>query len=75
MFQNLQSFTDVTTDPEFRPKPGFLTPEQWRHGFDRAGFSSIKVVPQIEKIRDIYPHFFTAAICGQKAATHDPTGD
>src|SRR6266498_1670042 len=31
MFQILNSFTNVQTDPEIRPNPGFLTAEQWRH--------------------------------------------
>src|SRR5262249_1014888 len=33
MFQILDSFTDVETDPEIRPNPGFLTGEQWRRAF------------------------------------------
>src|SRR5437867_5277454 len=38
MFQILDSFTNVQTDPEVRPNPGFLTAEQWRRAFLRAGF-------------------------------------
>jgi len=67
MFQNLESFIDVRTDPEVRPRPGFLTPEQWRGAFARAGFARAEVVPHIEKLRDIYPHFFTCAISGQNS--------
>jgi SAM-dependent methyltransferase len=75
MFQNLESFIDVTTDPDIRPRPGFLTPEQWRRAFGRSGLSRIEIAPDVEKIRDIYPHFFTAAICGQKVgAGDDSTG-
>ena len=69
MFQILESFRDVSTDPEIRPRPGFLTPEQWRGAFIRAGFSRTEVAPDIQQIRGIYPHFFTGAICGQKPAT------
>jgi len=69
MFQILDSFTDVETDPEIRPNPGFLTAEQWRRAFFRAGFTRIEVAPDIERIREIYPHFFTGAICGQKTAS------
>jgi polyketide synthase PksN len=73
MFQILDSFTNVQTDPEIRPNPGFLTAEQWRHAFSRAGFGHIKVAPDIDRIREIYPHFFTGAICGQNTATaNDP---
>lgn len=66
MFQNLESFIDVHTDPEVRPRPGFLTAEQWRRAFSRTGFAQCEVAPNIEKIRDIYSHFFTASIAGQK---------
>jgi hypothetical protein len=65
MFQILDSFTNVKTDPEIRPKPGFLTAEQWHRAFSRAGFSRTEIAPDIERIREIYPHFFTGAICGQ----------
>lgn len=69
MFQILDSFTNVRTDPEIRPNPGFLTAEQWRRAFSRAGFKHTAVVPDIDRIREIYPHFFTGAICGQNIAT------
>ncbi len=69
IFQILDSFTEVKTDPAFRPNPGFLTPEQWRAAFARANFEKIEVVPEIERIRDIYSHFFTGAICGQRASS------
>ena len=65
MFQILESFTNVQTDPEFRPNPGFLTAEHWRRAFTRAGFQRADVAPNIDRIREIYPHFFTGAICGQ----------
>jgi SAM-dependent methyltransferase len=65
MFQILSSFTNVETDPEFRPNPGFLTAEQWRRAFSRAGFAHVGVAPDVERIREIYLHFFTGAICGQ----------
>jgi SAM-dependent methyltransferase len=69
MFQILDSFTNVETDPEIRPNPGFLTAEQWRGAFLRAGFTRTEVAPDIERIREIYPHFLTGAICGQNTAT------
>ena len=67
MFQILDSFTNVQIDPEIRPNPGFLTAEQWRRAFSRAGFKRIGVAPDIDRIREIYPHFFTGAICGQNS--------
>ena len=65
MFQILESFTNVQTDPEIRPNPGFLTAEHWRRAFTRAGFQCVHIAPNIDRIREIYPHFFTGAICGQ----------
>jgi hypothetical protein len=67
MFQILESFTDIKIDSEFRPNPGFLTAEQWRTAFARAGFGRVELAPEIDRIREIYPHFFTGAICGQDA--------
>ena len=69
MFQILDSFTDVTTDSEIRPNPGFLTSDQWRRAFTRAGLERVEVTPDIDRIRDIYPHFFTGAVCGHRPAT------
>jgi polyketide synthase PksN len=65
MFQILDSFADVETDPEIRPNPGFLTAEQWRRAFLKAGFTRAEIAPDTERIREIYPHFFTGVICGQ----------
>ena len=69
MFQILDSYTEVETDSEIRPNPGFLTAEQWRRAFLRGGFMHTEIAPNIERIREIYPHFFTAAVCGQNTAT------
>ena len=68
MFQILDSFSNVETNPEFRPNPGFLTAEQWQRAFLRAGLRP-QVAPDVVRIREIYPHFFTGAICGRKTVT------
>jgi SAM-dependent methyltransferase len=68
MFQILESFTDVQIDPEIRPNPGFLTAAQWRSAFSQAGFNGAGVAPDIDSIRELYPHFFTGAIFGQNAS-------
>jgi SAM-dependent methyltransferase len=70
MFQILESFSNVETDPEFRPNPGFLTAEQWQCAYSRADLRP-EIAPDVERIREIYPHFFTGAICGQKTATSE----
>jgi Methyltransferase domain. len=69
MFQILDSFTDVDIDPKLRPNPGFLTAAQWRYAFARGGFAPVEVTPDIERIRELYRHFFTGAVCGRQA-TH-----
>lgn len=68
MFQILDSFTDVAIDPSIRPQPGFLTADQWRQAFVRSGFADFGVLPDLEQIREIYPHFFVGAVCGYRAA-------
>ena len=70
MFQILESFTEVQTDPEIRPNPGFLTAGHWRRAFTRAGFERTEVAPDVDGIREVYPHFFTGAICGRNTG-HD----
>ncbi len=65
MFQILDGFTQVETDSEIRPNPGFLTAEHWRRALKRAGFEKAEVAPDVDGIREIYPHFFIGAICGQ----------
>jgi polyketide synthase PksN len=73
MFQILETFTEVQTDLEFRPNPGFLTANHWRRAFAQAGFQGVEIAPDIDAIREIYPHFFTGAICAKKpASTNDP---
>lgn len=63
IFQILDSFLDVELDTSLRPQPGFLTPEQWRGWFEKSGFSSYSIAPDIEKLRDSYDRFITGAIC------------
>jgi SAM-dependent methyltransferase len=65
VFQILDSFNEVDTDPEFRPNPGFLTANQWRLAFGRAGFERTEVKPELNAIREVYPHFFTGAVIGE----------
>jgi len=74
MFQILESFTGVQTDPEFRPNAGFLTANHWRRAFTRAGFQGVEIAPDIDAIREIYPHFFTGAICAKNTATTNDPG-
>ena len=43
-----------------------MTADHWRSAFTRAGFGHAEVAPDINRIREVYPHFFTGAICGQR---------
>ncbi len=71
IFQILDNFTDVNTDPEIRPNPGFLTADQWGRVVTRAGFERAEVRPDVDHIREVYLHFFTGAICGQRTVASD----
>jgi SAM-dependent methyltransferase len=71
VFEQLASFTDVELDPELRPAHGFLTPESWRRAFTAAGYDPVAVVPDLERIRDHHPRFFTGAICGRRPRAAD----
>lgn len=64
VFQLLDSFINVSTDPVLRPNPGFLTAQQWYSAFTAAGFEQVQITPDQERIRQIYPRFFIGAICG-----------
>jgi SAM-dependent methyltransferase len=71
VFQLLDGFTTVELDAH-RPHHGFLTPEAWRRAFAAAGFTEIAVVPDVERIRELYPRFFAAAVCGRRASVESP---
>src|SRR5262249_39659838 len=65
-FQLLESFTAVRLDPIPGPEPGFLTAEPWLAAFERAGFVDVALVPDVIRLRALYPGFFAAAICGRR---------
>ena len=69
IFEQLASFTDVALDPEVRSSHGFLTPEQWKRAFAATGFTELAEVPDLERIRDHYPRFFSGAICARRPTT------
>ncbi len=66
IFELFRSFTEVETDPELRPHHGFLEPAAWRHTFTTIGFDPVQIVPDVERIRDLYPRFFTGVIAGRR---------
>ena len=68
VFQICESFTGVATDPEVRPAHGFLEPASWRRAFAAAGFERVEIVPDLDRLRDRYPRFFTGVVRGRRPA-------
>jgi SAM-dependent methyltransferase len=66
IFDFLESFTNVATDPLLRPTHGFLTPDAWRRSFVAAGFGIVEVVPDIDRIARHYPDFFVGAVVARR---------
>jgi SAM-dependent methyltransferase len=66
VFNFLENFTGVATDPETRPNHGFLTPENWRRAFRAAGFESPEILPDVESLAKHYDAFFVAAVSARK---------
>jgi len=74
VFQLFKSFVEVETDPELRPENGFLEPRHWRGALERAGFAAAAVVPDLERLRDFYPRFFSGALVGRRPDDDSPGG-
>ena len=66
IFDFLESFTNVTTDPLLRPTHGFLTPDAWRRSFVAAGFPIVEVVPDVDRLARHYPDFFVGAVVARR---------
>ncbi len=73
IFEQLASFTDVALDPEVRTSHGFLTPEQWKQALGATGFHEFADVPDLARIRDHYPRFFSGAICARRPPAASPS--
>ena len=41
---------------------GFFTPEQWAEALGTAGFVDVTFLPDVARIRDVFPGFYAAAI-------------
>jgi SAM-dependent methyltransferase len=65
VFQLLRGFTQVELDA-LRPHHGFLAPEAWRRALAASGFADVEVVPDLERVRDVYPRFYAGAVCGRR---------
>ena len=66
VFNFLENFTGVATDPKTRPNHGFLTPSNWRDALQDAGFERPEILPDVESLARHYDAFFVAAVTGWK---------
>ncbi|NWJ41813.1 MAG: class I SAM-dependent methyltransferase [Geothrix sp.] len=61
-FNFIKSFTEVTLDPRWRPRHGFLTPEAWDEALRHAGFAQIAHTPPPRPLMDRHPNFTVGAL-------------
>ena len=61
-FSFIRSFTEVTLDPRWRPRHGFLTPEAWNDALRHAGFQEVWHNPPPRPLMDLHPAFTVGAI-------------
>jgi SAM-dependent methyltransferase len=62
VFNLLPSFRAPGTLAPWRPRGGFLTPEEWTAALEANGFGDIRVFPDIARIRDSLPDFVIASM-------------
>jgi SAM-dependent methyltransferase len=66
VFNFLENFTGVATDAATRPNHGFLTPDNWRKAFEKAGFEKPEILPDVEELARHYDAFFVAAVTARR---------
>ena len=66
VFNFLENFTGVATDAATRPNHGFLTPDNWRKAFEKAGFEKPEILPDVEALARHYDSFFVAAVTARR---------
>jgi hypothetical protein len=66
IFNFLENFVNVVTDPDVRPTHGFLTPENWRRALRSAGFENVELLPDVDALAREYPSFFVGAITARR---------
>lgn len=62
VFNLMDTFQAPRLHPRYRPNGGFLTPEQWTEALETNGFFDVRVLPDIARIREVFPTFYVAAI-------------
>jgi SAM-dependent methyltransferase len=68
VFNLTATFRSPRLQPSHRPSGGFLTPEQWRGAMETAGFTDVRLLPDVERLRDQVPDFTVAAIGARRGA-------
>jgi SAM-dependent methyltransferase len=69
IFDFLDSFTDVITDPVKRPTHGFLSPTAWRATFEAAGLGDVTILPDVDAVAEVYPDFVVGAVLARAATS------
>jgi SAM-dependent methyltransferase len=62
VFNLLETFRAPRLHPVWRPNGGFLTVEQWRAALETAGFKDVRAMPDIARIRELFPTFYAGAL-------------
>jgi SAM-dependent methyltransferase len=68
VFNLMEAFRAARLDPAWRPNGGFLTPEQWSAALRAARFADVRVMPDVARIRAVFPTFYVAAIGATRPA-------
>jgi SAM-dependent methyltransferase len=68
IFNLMETFRAPILHPNYRPRGGFLTPKQWRHAMEAAGFADLRTLPDIDRIRARFPAFCVGAIGATRPA-------
>jgi SAM-dependent methyltransferase len=68
VFNLMEAFRAARLDPVWRPNGGFLTPEQWSAALEAAGFADVRTMPDVARIRAVFPTFYVAAIGATRPA-------
>jgi SAM-dependent methyltransferase len=61
VFNLIRTFRAPRLHPRFRPNGGFLTAEQWTSALETSGFRDVRLIPDIGRIRNLFPTFYAAA--------------
>jgi SAM-dependent methyltransferase len=68
IFNLMETFRTPILHPVYRPHGGFLTPLQWRHAMETAGFVDVRTLPDINRLFDRFPTFYVGAIGATRPA-------